>query len=421
MRKVFGRFCVVVVALAIPVLAQEKRLWILRSPGEMVEYDPATFAMKQTVKVPAEAVQSPQNLTVNHEGQMLFAAPVSLPLSDSDSASPHKAWFWNGRSATNIDVGVKHEVSTAGSNRAVTESAPAVYLAADGSHLFWFANRQRRLQREDVDLSVTTTWQAWQTDLTGAAREDLASMKLPECRCTTGACEESCPYGVIWAPDGGVGEFFLVTQLVAGQTGLSYRATTLYRKENGKWTATPSPDPLQRVLDTTPTGDVIVEAIPDTGCCGWSNQSNDQTLVIATGKTQVVFDEQATYKNPDYDVSFYTSNARISPDHDSVAMTIVATAQANQPIQLAEQGQANPEESQQIRKALTQLPAVEIKSLGDAPRRIAFLPHSTAIGWLSDKELLIIENQLLVAYNVSAGTRRKSTIHVDDAARVFLR
>ena len=409
------------VVLTVPVFAQETRLWILHSPGEMVEYDPATFATKQTVKVPAETAQSPQSLAVNHSGQMLFAASVSLPLSDSDSESPHKAWFWNGRSATNIDVGVKHEVTISGSNTAVTESAPAVYLAADGSHLFWYANQQRRLQREEVDLSVTTTWQAWQTDLTGAARQDLASMKLPECRCTTGACEESCPYGVTWAPDGGIGEFFLVTQLVAGQTGASYRATTLYHKEDGKWTVTPSPDPLQRVLDATPTGDVIVEAIPDTGCCGWSNQSNDQTLVVAAGKTQIVFDEQATYKNPDYDVSFYTSNARISPDHSAVAMTIVATARANQPIQLAQQGQANPEESQQIRKALTQLPALEIKSLGDSPRRIAFLPHATVVGWLSDNELLIVENQLLVAYNVGSGARRKSTIHVDDAARVFLR
>ena len=59
---------------------------------------------------------------------------------------------------------------------------------------------------------------------------------------------------------------------------------------------------------------MIVEAIPDTGCCGWSNQSNDQTLVLSDGKKITVFDEQATYKNPDYDVSFYTSNARLSPE-----------------------------------------------------------------------------------------------------------
>ena len=41
-----------------------------------------------------------------------------------------------------------------------------------------------------------------------------------------------------------------------------------------------------------------------------------------------------------------------------MAMTISATAQANKPIQLAEDGQANPEESLRIRKTLADLPAV---------------------------------------------------------------
>ncbi len=50
-------------------LAQGKRLWVLRSPGEMVEYDPATFAVKQTVKVPAEAMKSPESIWVNRAGR----------------------------------------------------------------------------------------------------------------------------------------------------------------------------------------------------------------------------------------------------------------------------------------------------------------------------------------------------------------
>ena len=179
--------------------------------------------------------------------------------------------------------------------------------------LFWFANQARRLQREDVDLSTTTTWQAWRTDLTGGAREELLSVKLPDCRCPTGTCEESCPSGVVWVPEGGVEKFFLMNQFVAGQTTPTYKASTLYREEAGKWTATAVADPLQRVLDADSNGTVIVEAIPDTGCCGWSNQSNDQTLVLVNGKVRTVFDEQATYKNPDYDASFYTSNAKPIP------------------------------------------------------------------------------------------------------------
>ena len=119
-------------------------------------------------------------------------------------------------------------------------------------------------------------------------------------------------------------------------------------------------------------------------------------------------------------MSFYTANARLSPDAARLAMTIVSTAQSNKPIQLSEQGQANPEESQLIRKALLDLPAVEVKSLEDAPHRLAFVPHALLVGWINDKELLIIENHLLVGYNLGTGARRKSTVRVEDAAHVFL-
>ena len=407
--------------LTAPLLGQIKRLWVLGAAGEMVEYDPATFAVKGTVKVPAEAAQSPQNISVNRMGQILFSPAVSLPLSADDAEEPQKVWFWNGHAASAIDLGLKRELGATGSNQVITEEASTAYLSADGAHLFWFANQARRLTREDLDLSTTTTWEAWRTDSSGAGREDLTSMKLPECRCTTGSCEETCPYGVVWAPDDGVDKFFLMTQFVSGKTGPAYKASSLYQEDGGKWRSTPLDEPLHRVLDAAAGGNVIVDAIPDTGCCGWVNQSNDQTLVFVAGKSRTVFDEQATYKNPDYDVSFFTSNARLSPELGFVAVTITATAQANQAIQLSDQGQANPEESKQIRKALADLPAVEVKKMEDTPRRVSFLPHATLVGWISEKEVLIVEGHLLVGYNVETGARRKSSVRVEDAGRVFLR
>jgi hypothetical protein len=418
---IFSRTILVVLVLASPLMGQSKRLWVLQSSGEMVEYNPATFAAMQRVQLPAEAVKSPANISLNRQGQILFASPISLPLSEADTASPHKIWIWNGRAAISIDQPVEHKAEEHGSNQAVTESAPAPYLSVDGNHLFWLANQARRLQREEVDLSTTITFQAWQTDLEGKAREEVVSTNLPDCRCPTGTCEENCPSFAAWVPEGGVQNFFLTTQFVAGQTTITYKGSTQYQFQGARWTANALPDPLQRVLDAKPSGSVIVQAIPDTGCCGWSNQSNDRTLVLAEGKTRTLFDEQATYKNADYDVSFYTANARLSSDAARVAMTIVSTAQSNKAIQLSEQGQANPEESLSIRKALLELPAVEVKTVEDAPRRLAFVPHAVLVGWISDKELLIIVNHLLVAYNVGTGARRKSAVRVDDAAHVFLR
>jgi hypothetical protein len=405
---------------AASLLAQGKRLWVLRAPGEMAEYDPASFAAKQSVKVPAEAVASPQTLSANRLGQMLFATPLSLPLPEGDLANERKVWFWDGRAASTFARDAACSTATTGSNLAITESAPQPYLSVDGTHLYWFLNGARRLQRDGVDLSIKATWSSWQTDLTGAAREDVASSALPDCSCPTGSCEESCPHGDVWVPQEGVGKFFLLTQFVAGKTQPIYKATSLYEESASKWTARPINPPLRRVLDAANAGEVL-EAIPDTGCCGWENQSNDQTLLHLHGKTLTVFDEFATYKNPDYDVSFYTENGKLAPDLGSVAMTIVATAQPNKPIQLSEQGQANPEESQRIRKALLDLPAVEVKSVEDTPRRIAFIPHATLVGWISDKEVLIVEGHLLVAYNVVSGERRKSSIRVENAEHVFLR
>jgi len=407
--------------IATPLCAQSKRLWVLSATGEIVEYDPATFAPKQRVKLPPEAAKSPASVSINRQGQILFAPTVSLPLSDADTANLHKLWFWNGHTPASIDQSIEHREEERGSNQVVTELVPVPYLSADGNHLFWFANDARRLEREGVDLSTANGFQAWQTDLEGKAREEVASSKLPDCRCPTGTCEESCPSFVFWVRDGGVENFFLTTQFVAGQTTTTYKATTRYQQEAGKWTPHNLPDPLQRALDASPDGSVIVEGIPDTGCCGWSNQSNDQTLIRTAGKTSTVFDEQASYKNADYDISFYTANARLSPDASRIAMTIVATAQSNKPIQLSEQGQANPEESRRIRKALLDLPAIEVKTIEDAPHRVAFVAHAAVVGWLNDKELLIVENHLLVAYNVGSNARRKSTIRVEDAAHAFLR
>jgi hypothetical protein len=418
-HAVIATFCVILL-LSTSLAAQSKRLWVLRPPGEMAEYDPATFAAKQTMKVPAEAASSPQNLSINHLGQMLFAALVSLPLTESDLAAEQKVWFWDGHTATTLARDVARTTATAGSNLAITESAPVPYLSQDGTHLYWFSNEARRLQRDGVDLSTKTAWLSWQTDLAGAGRQDLSSITLPDCPCPTGGCEETCPNGEVWIPDDGVGKFFVLTQFVSGKTQPLYKATSLYEENAGKWMATPLDPPLRRVLDAANAG-AILEAIPDTACCGWENQSNDQTLLHLHGKTLTVFDEQAAYKNPDYDVSFYTENGKLSPDLASVALTIAATSQPNTPIQLAEQGQANPEESQRIRKALLDLPAVEIKSNEDVPRRIAFLPHATLVGWISDKEILVVEGHLLAAYNVANGARRKSTIRVEDAAHVFLR
>jgi hypothetical protein len=356
---------------------------------------------------------------------MLFVPPVSLPLDESDMEEGSKIWFFDGHSARFLTRHVERSTATTGSNLAITESAPTPYLAADGAHLYWFANQARRLQRDGVDLSTKNTWLAWRTDLSGSAREEIASMTVPDCACPTGGCEETCSYGQIWVADAGVGDFFVLTQVIAGKDQPVDKSTSIYKEgDAGKWAMTRLDSPLHRVLDTA-SASTILEAIPDVGCCGWANQSDDQTVLHLAGQSIPIFDERAEYRNPDYDVSFYTETARLAPDLSAVALTIAASSEPNKPIQLSQQGQADPAESERIRKSLFDLPAVEIKSVdgktGEGPRRIDFLPHAALVGWIDDKEILLVEEHMLVAYNVSTKTRRKTNVRLEDAAHAFLR
>ena len=401
-------------------LGQGQRLWVLTAPNSIVEYDPATFASKQTIPVPEEVLKGPKIFQVNRQGQMLFAPNSEDPSPDVGKGG-EKFWFWDGHAAQFLGRETIRISSQAGSNQKVTESSPWPFLSADGAHLFWFTNQYDRLQRENVELSVTTTFRSWQSDNSGKQKQDLATFDFPECRCPTGACSETCPEVRFWVPEKGVEDYFILTRLIEGQTETKYLSSTLYQQAPAAWSGTDLPQPLQRVLDMAEHGSVIISAILDTGCCGWENQSNDQTLLLNYGKTVVLFDERAKYNNPDYDVSFFTENAKLSPEMAHVAMTIEASAKSSAPIQLSEQGQANPAESLRIRKALTELPAVEVVSAVDPAKRSAFLPHAYLVSWLSDKEILIVENHLLVAYNIATGARRRSTIKVADPALVLVR
>jgi hypothetical protein len=153
--------------LSICALAQNKRLWVIRSSGEAVEYNPATFSEKQTVKIPTGAAASLSAFSVNSQGQMLFVPPAALPLMETDLAAERKVWFWDGHQASTLTRDVSRTTSTAGSNLVIAESAPTPFLSSDGKSLFWFSNQARRLQRDGVDLSTKNTWLSWQTDLAG--------------------------------------------------------------------------------------------------------------------------------------------------------------------------------------------------------------------------------------------------------------
>jgi len=397
-----------------------KRLWVLQAPDQIVEYDLHTFAPKLSLKLPPEALQHPENLLINHQGQMLFSFP---PPQDAPDLPADKLWLWNGQAGQLLARGVTRRRTPAGDNLSVLEAVPACMLSADGAHLYWFENRFQKLtDREDsVDRSVVTTYRAWRTDLEDSQPQPLASITLPECECGTAVCSETCPEATFWAPDGVVDNFFVVTRWIPGQIGSSYEASFLYSESGGKWTAKSLPAPLEQVLDAADHGTLLLSAVLDGGCCGWENESDDQTLLWREGKSTVVFDERERYHNPNYDVSFFTTNARLSPDRHAVAYTVAASSPAGAEIRLADSGKPAPEELARIQQALRDLPAVEIVRLDPQPKRAAAIPHATLLGWLGASAILVLADGQLFVFDTAGHRRAESHIKVANPSWVFLR
>ena len=414
-------FVLVLLAVALsPRLAAQaqKRLWVLQPPDKLVEYNTATFAPGPPVTVPVEVLTSPESLAVNKSGQILFAPqPYNAAL---DANSHTKLWFWDGHRVAPLDRGTV-QTERAGRSSSVVEAIAQPYLALDGRHLYWFANIfAKQKSSEGLELSVEASFRVWQTDLDGKHVEQVVSFSFLPCKCDTGVCEETCPQAEFWAPETGVGDFFVVTHWVPGQSESQYHSSFLYRMLNGKWSAKKLSHPLHAILDAAGTGSMLVEANPDNACCGSANESDDQTLLTSDGRVTVLFDERERYRNENYDVSFSTRTARLAPRSDFVALEIVSSAESGAEIRLSNDGQANARELAEIKKAMSYLPAVEVLALAPSHKRIALLPHAALVGWLNETEVLIIEGQQLVALNPTSGSRRKSGIKADPS-RVFLR
>lgn len=403
-----------------------KRLWVLEAPDKIVEYDPATFAPKQSLALPPEILRSPENLAINHQGQMLYVP--SQPGAGAGAGQHARIWLWNGHAGAFLDRGVIHETTPAGPNFSEVEAVPQTVLSADGARLFWLVNRFERLEQKDsaeseaaLDLSVRTTFRAWHTDLRGGTQTEVATFSFPPCPCGTAVCSETCPEASFWFPDEGVGGFFIVTHWIPGQIQSEYQSSFLYQRLDGKWSAKKLPYPLQQILDAAEDGETMIQANPDAGCCGWVNESDDQTLLTRNGKTTVLFDEWARYKNLDYDVSFHTPAAKLAPKLNLIALEIGSDMLPGGEIRLSSEGKPDAAELAGIRQALSDLPAVEVIRTDDPAKRVAQLPHANLVGWLNDKEILVIEDQAVIAFHVDTGSRRKSQIKAPKRSCVFLR
>jgi hypothetical protein len=295
-------------------------------------------------------------------------------------------------------------------------------MSYDGRKLFWFANTFETVREVDgPDISVSTTFRAWQTDLAGSGRIPVAESSFPPCVCATGACSETCPEGDVWFPPEGIDDFFIVRHFIEGQLGSTPVDSFIYRHEGGKWSSSKFVQDFDAVLDAGAGGDAVIYAIRDSGCCGWDNDSDDRTLLSSGGKTRVIFDERERFSNPDYDVSFYTSKALLSPDASHIALNIGTTQRQGDQIRLSSSGKEDPDELAGIREAMKSMPAVEVIDASAPDSPVLSLPKASLVGWLNRNEVLVVRAGILVRCDVAAGVCGNTPVNVQKGGIVFIR
>jgi hypothetical protein len=398
-------------------------LWVIRQPDQIAEYDPASFEILRTLKVPPRVVEHPGYLLINSKGQILFYPPYDVEWAAGEMAKAgRRVWFWDGRQAREWDLEANWRNNRKPGKTSLTETRVQDLLSADGEHLFRFENTFEILtDGTGAEISLRAGSRLWRTDLSGSGAESIAAVSIPgRCRCETGVCSETCPEFSFWAPDGTVRDFFLMTRFIPGQIGATYQETVLYRRSGRNWTEKKLGQPVEKPLDGSENGEILAVAVPDGGCCAWANESSDQLLLFAQGRISVLFDEFSRYGNSDYDVSFYPANARLSPGKEMIAYTIETTAMSPGDIRLSSGGKDNLEALARVRKGIGETPAVEIISLEGKSPRTTILRASLA-GWLTGREILLVREGTLSVYDTAGRQVRKTAVRVRNAADVFLR
>ncbi len=389
-------------------------IWVVQPDNRLAAYDAGDFRLWQTLALPPEAKGHPERISISRQGAVLVAYPAG------ENLSLRRFWQSDSRLGASLTGGADDKTLAPGGGFLVTSASPDVSFSSDPERLFWFENRKQISIRNNLEISVSTVFLAWSSDRSGENVQQIASIALPACPCETGACEETCPEMLPWAPETGISDFFFLTRWVPGQTQSEFQQTDIYRLQHGSWVSQKLPAPVEQFADAADHGNLSVEIIPDGGCCGWVNESDDQTLLVRNGQSTVLYDERARFHNDDYDVSFFTRDVHLSPEGARVAYTLATTQQPGEEIRLADSGKPNAEELQRVKNAMAELPRVEVLALSD-PKKIAVSLPGELVGWLDGKRILVFQAGALSVVDVESGAKTPTPIKAPNAHQVFVR
>ena len=102
-------------------------------------------------------------------------------------------------------------------------------------------------------------------------------------------------------------------------------------------------------------------------------------------------------------------------------MTLGTSARNLSEIRLSSNGSTDEEELRRIRETIQRLPEVVVLKAIDPPEQLTAIPNADFIDWISEEEILLIEEGNLAVYSVNTRTRRKSQVKASDVSYVFVR
>jgi len=384
-------------------------LWVVQPPGQLVALDLPDFQRVGGVRIPPAAFNDPSRISVNGRGQFL----VQL---DDDHL-----WVWNGAHVDTlpvVPVGASRTTS-----RTNTMPLRRWLLGDDGNSLFVLEGETSK-QDPAADTAVTPLV-VRETTLSQKPRGVVLATKRAPCWKPTDLSLEPCPDPSLWAVGGVVRGCFVLSHWEPDpretvELPAAWCRNTLYASGPKAWRASDLGGWGDRpLLDMSLDGSEQVWDEREAGSSSSMNEDSDRAVLATADTAVVIFDEWSTFGNRDYDVSFFASDARISPGGRRIAYTVKSTWVASTDVRVSAEGHADSLVLASIRRSLADLPLVDVVEVGAGVRRLQRIAHAELVGWASDSELLVVQKRRVVAVDVRTGTRRPSGIEVRTAADAF--
>jgi hypothetical protein len=406
-----------------------KRVFVLHhETGRVTEYNPVDLRTENQIKIfeyngyqrhegPAYQFRSPtKDILVNQSGNILYYEDrITHQKISGKKLNVRKLCYWNGEKWHHAEVSYPEGIYLISAPFLDEKQAVFYWYVNSGVENLIFSNSTH------PTLYINNNFELYRFYFQdGLVQERIIKLVFDECLCSTGVCEETCPIGRMTIFNNIIQQIISVEHFVSGQLGSEIVGTTYYKKYGNNWIEKNKAE-IQNQL--------FLSVVEDAGCCGWENESSDQ-LRVRNGKQKfIIYDEFTRFKNRNYDISFYISNAELSLDKKRVAYTTKPCCKPFDKIRFSShvfdksrgKEYVNSEDQKKMQPVLDTLPLVEVSTIHESPRILATVKNAVLSGWMDNDRVLLIKDNKLAIFSLSSRDIQTFSIPVESPDQVYLR